>query len=415
MSITENFVNSVCEYHDEAESMHSLSVNTPENSNISSDSDTLQTDIEKRVEKIARMVLNKTEAMIESEKQPDSWEKDLLSRCKAVLEKSSSVSNKSVEDSDVKGTYTALAFGIGKLINLMCYLYEKYSVKGTNSEKELKAIDQAGLNIMPLYEKSIINDVVDMIIIYYRPDIEVVNDTLRNLSDAKSLAANYRAENPNFTINEASQLLTLAECAYGGLDDTAPAEPFTRNDLPDSIKDSYMYNPSNGLFDIPGGMKILFCKWGNKIVIGFAGTQIVDKIATLGADIQQILAPNLMYLRAVGIVDMICKKYSGNYNIVITGHSLGGGLTQAAVLANCQRYENLTGAAFNSAGLSSGTINQAGGINALKKASERLTHYRAQKDPVSAFGALIGNVQVLTNATFPWHCISNIKNCFPDT
>ncbi len=407
MCLIDCFLSSVCEYRAEAESMRSLSVNTPENVNILSDSGDMQTDIERRIEKNARALLNKTVAMLESEKRLESWEKDLLDRCKTVLEKSDA------GVSEIRGTYVALAFGIGKLINLMCYLYEKYSVKGTSREANLNAIDQEGLSVMPEYEKSIISDVADMVSIYYNPDMAVVMKALADLENAKSLAESYRAENPNFTMNEAGCLLSLAECAYGGLESTSPATPLARADLPDSIKDSDMYNISNGLFNIPGGMKILFCKWEDKIVIGFAGTQIADKIATLGADIQQILAPNLMYLRAAGIVKMICGKYARNYSIVVTGHSLGGGLAQAAVLANCGEYSNLTGAAFNSAGLSLATINAAGGTAALAAASDRLTHYRAEKDPVSTFGALIGNVQNLTNSTFPWHCVSNIKGCFP--
>ena len=211
---------------------------------------------------------------------------------------------------------------------------------------------------------------------------------------------------------EAKQFLKLAECAYQGLSGNANAEPLAQEDLPNGLLRTEMYNPNNGLFDIPGGMKVLFCKSGQRMIIGFAGTQVIDKIATLGADIQQLTAPSLMYLRAVGIVKMFCECYSPDYEIVAVGHSLGGGLAQLAVLANCSSYDNLYGVAFNSAGLSKETISEAGGENAVITASDRISHYRAKYDPVSEFGALIGYVKDLENASFPWHCISNIERCF---
>ena len=399
-SATENFISGVIEYENEFSLLRAIC----ETESVDTFKDPLE-DVPKRMIIVAEGLLKKTQSYLENKGHLNDWESTLQELCNDAL------SGVSIQESDaLTGTKTALLFGIGKLINLGSFLYEKYYLSaGENAV--MNDLERAGLLLMPDYQNSILYDVIQMVATYVQEDEKVIAQTVADMVEAAAQAQALRSDTPNFDRQTAELMLEFADYAYRGLPELCPfAAPLSRKELPYPICNSDLYKISSGLLNIPGSMKVLFCRWNNKIIIGFAGTEVLKKIPTLGADIQQLLAPNLMYLRAVGIVSIFAEAYPDT-QIIVTGHSLGGGLAQTAVLANAAA-PNILGCAFNAAGLSKNTLDQAGNNGRLDAASLKITHYCATLDPVSAFGALVGAVEIIENATFPYHCISNIKGHF---
>lgn len=406
--------------------------------------------IEKRIKTIATNIISKTEIFLESRSFKTEEEKELLKKCIISLEdnseilmkrwlekkqeeileesleenldkKSSKKLKKEILPKDIlKGKLALTAFGIGKLINFVSYLYERYKVP-KDDIPSLIAIEEAGLSVMPEYSTSVINDIVETVILYAVPDREMFEKAKQLLDTAKNKADECKEESKISFDNESLKVfLRVAKYAYSGIkkDNKHGIIPLKKRELPEIIARMKSFDEKKGILDIPGGMKVIFGKINNDIVVGFAGTEITNKIGTLGTDIQQLLSPNLTYLRAVGIVNIMkkCPNYKGK-RIIVIGHSLGGGLAQTAVLANIDVKENFAeveGVTFNSAGLSLITLDIASKYNKenIKNASQYILHYRADKDPVSMFGALVGEVISLAGASIPYHCISNLKPLF---
>lgn len=368
--------------------------------------------IQKRVMKIGENVLQNIKIHLEEELFLTDEEKELLDKCKKALDTEMSISPPS------DGVITGTVFGIGKLINLVSYLYERYQIS-RNDKELLKFIEEKGLEVMAHYPSSIISDVIESAVTYAIPDSKMIELVLKELETAKDLGNAYRKEIENFTGEYARKLLRVAKYAYSGIKENNKylISPMRKIELPDVIRGMESYNQSTGMLEIPGSMKVIFGKLEKDIVIGFAGTEVTSKLSTLGTDIQQILSPNLMYLRAAGIVSIMRSYYSKEQKIIVAGHSLGGGLAQAAIVSNIRNEnvleDNFLGAAYNSAGLSLATLLIASeSERRIEQASKNITHYRAPLDPVSAFGALIGTVKELEGTSVPYHCISNIKNSF---
>lgn len=368
--------------------------------------------IQKRVMKIGENVLQNIKIHLEEELFLTDEEKELLDKCKKALDTEMSISPPS------DGVITGTVFGIGKLINLVSYLYERYQIS-RNDKELLKFIEEKGFEVMAHYPSSIISDIIESAVTYAIPDSKMIELVLKELETAKDLGNAYRKEIENFTGEYARKLLRVAKYAYSGIKENNKylISPMRKIELPDAIRGMESYNQSTGMLEIPGSMKVIFGKLEKDIVIGFAGTEVTSKLSTLGTDIQQILSPNLMYLRAAGIVSIMRSYYSKEQKIIVAGHSLGGGLAQAAIVSNIRNEnvleDNFLGAAYNSAGLSLATLLIASeSERRIEQASKNITHYRAPLDPVSAFGALIGTVKELEGTSVPYHCISNIKNSF---
>lgn len=361
----------------------------------------------RHVEKIAGTLLNRVTMFLDEKQEPlTDWEKELYDLCNQCIKNQTAGSSKRLE-----GKYSLLVLGIGKLINLVSYLYEKYHLP-TGEADILESIEAHGLSHLPGYHKTILSDVIELAESYVTEDAEYARYVFENLQEVQNSAEAFRKHHPNFTSRDAKLLLAISKYVYSGVDIPPEVQPLLSTELPEPLCRSRLYNAATGIYDIPGGMKVFFGKEGSiKNIVAFAGTDITGKIPTLGADIQQLISPNLMYLRAVGIVHMMMRE---DKHLIVTGHSLGGGLAQTAVLANTSMGSPISCAAFNSAGLSKETFEIARSgktIDLMHYISSCVTHYRAEWDLVSAVGALIGTVVTLEGATPPYHCISNIENC----
>ena len=135
----------------------------------------------------------------------------------------------------------------------------------------------------------------------------------------------------------------------------------------------------------------------NSIWLGFTGSNSCSHILT---DVMQIMGgPNSVYYAAVGITRYVVERYK-NKKIIVTGHSLGGGLTQFAVSSLMD--SNIQGIGFNSAGLSeqSMALLKRHQVKLVKEGTHKqsdinMTHIVMKHDIVSTFGALVGKINVV--------------------
>lgn len=129
----------------------------------------------------------------------------------------------------------------------------------------------------------------------------------------------------------------------------------------------------------------------SEIVIGFSGTKTFknDKSGCIHnwiVNFSQITEISCSYIFAVGFVNLI-KNIIPNKNLVVCGHSLGGGLSQFAAAPHKGRIKAYC---FNSAGL-------VGAYKHIKKFKpfQNIYHYRLKNDKVSRIGNLIGEVYTI--------------------
>lgn len=149
------------------------------------------------------------------------------------------------------------------------------------------------------------------------------------------------------------------------------------------------------------------------IWLGFTGTNCFTHFIT---DVVQIMGgPDSVYFAAVGITRAV-KGLFPTKKIIVTGHSLGGGLTQFSVSAVMDSL--IQGLAFNSAGLSEATMDileihqeRLKRDDSREKHVVNMSHILMQHDVVSTFGTLVGKVEVLQSPLrcFKAHKIGNIN------
>lgn len=144
------------------------------------------------------------------------------------------------------------------------------------------------------------------------------------------------------------------------------------------------YKIDNGNFNFNNMVYGIVCNNDNEIAIGFCGTEICRRPLTLLIDASQIANVSPGYVYAVGLVVHI-KNETQDKNIVVCGHSLGGGLAQFAAATQegtVQAY------CYNSAGLFKQSYKK---IKSYKP-FDHIFNYRLEWDCISCFGKLIGSV-----------------------
>ena len=127
---------------------------------------------------------------------------------------------------------------------------------------------------------------------------------------------------------------------------------------------------------------------GGETVLAFRGTEMKD-VGDIATDIAQASGSKSdQYEAASKLLGAVLANTFGH--ISVTGHSLGGGLTQYAMAAN-NLQGRVSGYTYNSAGLSDDTVKSlpASGIAA---AGGALINVRNDGDPVSFFESHIGNI-----------------------
>lgn len=152
-------------------------------------------------------------------------------------------------------------------------------------------------------------------------------------------------------------------------------------------KDSgFAFDPETGTIsrpDDPGGFSAVLYRRdpGGELVLAFRGTEL-NQPADLKADREQISGtiPS-QYADAARLLGLVLDRtHDDGTHIDVTGHSLGGGLTQYAMASN-DLEGRVDGYTFNSAGLSDETVASLDG-GRKHDAGAHLTNIRQAADPL---------------------------------
>jgi hypothetical protein len=165
--------------------------------------------------------------------------------------------------------------------------------------------------------------------------------------------------------------IPLAEVAYRDYD----GEPLQSVSI--QLPDNYSFK---GRFHLPLSLHgyIATCGCTSRIVIGFRGTDTMTNVIT---DITQyLIGSSLVYKMALGLLIEIKSQVQNE--LLVVGHSLGGGLMQFAVAG--LNSNDVEGIGFNSAGLSDMTYHLLHGKGGC------ISHFHLKNDQVFHIGHQLG-------------------------
>lgn len=305
-----------------------------------------------------------------------------------------------------KGLLGVLTGTVDLMKNLLLTI--KVSMKReSDTDRVLLALEKKGLELLPGYG-SLYKKALEVLKQFVQSDVASM---VRNLHEGSSYVKTFAPYIPLQSFCTPAEALLMVECseyAYTGYTFSQKVSPLKKRDLPESLKMAD-YDELTGQLHLMNGFKVWLGKYENRIVIAFAGTEL-SKVGAILTDVHQLLAADTMYLYAVELVRLFLDTYP-DQSFYVTGHSLGGGLAQFAVTTNiAQAHERIKGIGFNAAGLSSSTLSGVANTN-LQLAMDSVVHYVTKKDPVSAFGALVGYRQVLPKGKSNGHSLNDVRSC----
>lgn len=173
------------------------------------------------------------------------------------------------------------------------------------------------------------------------------------------------------------------------------------------------YDKRTMQFKLGWGLRGVILQMGNaednRIFLGFSGTKL-NSISNILTDLVQTRSSaDSVYYAALGITKDLSDKVSGE--LIVTGHSLGGGLAQFATAV--LRKPQVSAICYNSAGLSEGTCSIIDNHNGIEKGLQDkkiITHIVMKYDPISRIGNLRGQVKLVDHEfLFHPHGIQNLN------
>lgn len=277
----------------------------------------------------------------------------------------------------------------------------------SDKDKANNALAESGHKVAPTFGTAL-EALFLAFVDFFKPDIsplpiEIVEG---QIMCAKINAANGTTEPESKPM--AQTMVRLAEYGFSGKSDDDDYRPLTKDEIPEILKP--IYDQTKGFLHASRGLMawLAKAKKGNDIVISFSGTH-TDEVEHWIADVAQVYSPTAMYLLAAGLVNMMANKYSDKkYAIYVTGHSLGGGLTQFSVAA-CGKDSRIKGYSYNPAGLSVGTVTPI--LSNIGSSTKRIWHFVTCKDPISRFGGKLGRITTLPETGNDGHSIDDVKKC----
>lgn len=207
----------------------------------------------------------------------------------------------------------------------------------------------------------------------------------------------------------AAQMLNFASLAYDGFNASLSGgyTSLAKNELPASIQ--VLYEERTGLLKASRGLQAWLGKKDNNLVVAFCGTD-VKNIDMIYADIEQLSSPSILYLKAAGLLKLIKEQFRAR-RLMVTGHSLGGGLTQFSLTANLTaERQSMDGWLYNPAGLSAISMYYLK-AERMKRAKQKIDVFMTAYDPVSTFGAKLGHLVTLPKSRHNGHGRNDLQEC----
>ncbi len=333
-------------------------------------------------------------------------EKAIYDLCKReVTANSSKLTNLSNSVSDPNSVWGLLFSSIEKIRDCIDEIRDWFALSTAEDKANLKLVDQ-GHEILPDYGNLIKGFFTDIKGFF----VEIFTPTVLGIADAQLACATRFQRNTIADKNLASKMLDIAGYGYDGYSTISSTDfsKLNKNELPESLR--VIYDETKGLLKGTRGLQAWLGKKGNDIVVSFSGTDTSNR-DMIYADIVQLSSPSVLYLKAAGLLRMIISKFP-NKTIYVTGHSLGGGLTQFALTANMDPLSQwyLKGFGYNPAGLSAISLWHLKDSRLLK-AKSCLWIYMTSYDVVSTFGGKVGTLTTLPKTDENGHSRDALKKC----
>lgn len=325
-------------------------------------------------------------------------EQEVYERCKNEL------SNRPATDIQLTSIYGAVFNSIELIQN--CIRQVKYWFNmNSNIDDANDCLIRAGNALLPGYA-GIIRGLFTTVAEFFTP---VFTPTSIGLAEAQAECALRYQQTKAVDKALASTMLTIAGYAYEGHSTSQPGEyvKLSALELPSELR--ILYDEEQGLLSASNGMRVWLGKKDDSVVVAYSGTDI-QNVDMIYADIIQLSAPSILYLKAAGLLKLLLE-HMPNKKFYVTGHSLGGGLTQFSVSANmAENAERLQGFGYNPAGLSMTSLRYVK-ADRLKKACEKICIFMTCYDPVSLVGGKLGCLTTLPKTEKNGHGMADLKVC----
>ncbi len=311
------------------------------------------------------------------------------------------------EDGPYQGILSALFHSIELIRNCITTVKNWFDLTSEKEKADL-CIVSAGDEILPRYG-SLIEGFFSVIKEFFIPlPVSVATD----LAVGQEQCARYYQRTAAVDKPLASSMLDIADYAYRGHAESKPEEyqKLKADELPEKIR--VLYDENKGLLTSSRGLRAWLGKKDNSIVVSYSGTD-TKNFDMVYADVVQLSAPSVLYLKAAGLLKLMLDHMPGR-KFFVTGHSLGGGLSQFSLTANVEKdRDRLNGYGYNPAGLSQTSLDHLE-KKRLEKATEKVWIFMTCADIVSPLGGKIGCLTTLPKTDRNAHWMDDLKVCMKE-
>lgn len=325
-------------------------------------------------------------------------EQKIYDLCKQELEKQAAPARQ------LTSVYGALFNSIELVRNCIAQITDWFHLNSETDKADMCLV-KAGDSILPGYA-GVIEGFFTTIAEFFTP---VFTPAAVGLAEGQAECALLYQENRTVDKTLADAMLTIAGYAYEGCPGLSNTgyQKLSKDELPPEIR--ILYDEEQGLLTASKGLRVWLGKKENTIVVSYSGTDIQDADMVY-ADIIQLSAPSVLYLKAAGLLKLMLNYIPGK-QFYVTGHSLGGGLTQFSVTANMDRHgSRLQGYGYNPAGLSMVSLRHLG-ASRLKQSYKKMWIFMTCYDPVSLAGGKTGCLTTLPKTEKNGHGMADLKVC----
>lgn len=324
-------------------------------------------------------------------------EKEIYDLCKAEIAKSRE------QKPQLTSYYSALFHAIEIVRNCIDQVKDWFDIS-SEKDKASMALANAGNQLLPGYAgvvEGCFITIAELFVPTFVPSAAM-------MAEAQAECALRYQEKRTVDKPLAAAMLQIAGCAYEGCESSIEGwTKLSASELPAKIR--VLYDEKKGLLSGSRGLQVWLGKKEGQIVVSYCGTDPADLDMDY-ADILQLSAPSVLYLKAAGLLKMLRDSMPGK-KFYVTGHSLGGGLTQFSVSANMNLdSDKIEGFGYNPAGLSMVSLRHMGGTR-LGRARKVLWIFMTCFDPVSAVGGKAGCLTTLPKTDKNGHGMADLKVC----